>query len=231
MAWWQSLMGGMFGTRGIGFTSERTRRRLVDSLQKKGICKQSVLDAIYNTPRHCFLSDPALTDRAYDDIPLPIGYRQTISQPYVVALMTETLLGESAGIGRVLEIGTGSGYQAAVLSFVAKRVYTVERIRSLFETAKTRLAELGIDNVEHLHGDGYQGWPGRAPYDAIILTSAPEKVPNVLLRQLTSKGHLIAPVGIGDKQRLITIARTDKGYRETCGGAVRFVPMLPGVQT
>ena len=211
---------------GIGFTSDRTRKRFLDRLIAQGIVEPAVLDAFKRIPRHYFVSDPALSSRAYDDIPLPIGHHQTVSQPYVVGLMTKMVLRGASRLGRVLEIGTGSGYQTAVLSCLADKVYTIERIGALLDSAKERLLAMGILNVEYRHGDGYLGWPGRGPFDVILLTSAPPKIPFPLLQQLALKGRLVGPVGTKQQQRLVIADRTSDGFKESRGEAVRFVPML-----
>ena len=211
---------------GIGFTSDRTRQRFIDRLIAQGIVEPAVLDAFKRIPRHYFVPDPALHSRAYDDIPLPIGHHQTVSQPYIVGLMTEMALRGASRLGRVLEIGTGSGYQTAVLSCLADKVYTIERIGALLDSARERLLTMGISNVEYRHGDGYLGWPGRGPYDVILLTSAPPQIPFRLLQQLAVKGRLVGPVGTKQQQRLVIADRTSDGFKESRGEAVRFVPML-----
>ena len=211
---------------GIGFTSDRTRQRFLDRLVAQGIVEPAVLDAFKRIPRHYFVPDPALHSRAYDDIALPIGHHQTVSQPYIVRLMTEMALRGASRVGRVLEIGTGSGYQTAVLSCLADKVYTIERIGELLDSARERLLTMGISNVEYRHGDGYLGWPGRGPYDVILLTSAPPQIPFRLLQQLAVKGRLVGPVGTKHQQRLIIADRTSDGFKESLGEAVRFVPML-----
>lgn len=211
---------------GIGFTSDRTRQRFLDRLIAQGIVEPAVLDAFKRIPRHYFVPDPALHSRAYDDIPLPIGHHQTVSQPYIVGLMTEMALRGASRLGRVLEIGTGSGYQTAVLSCLADKVYTIERIGALLDSARERLLTIGISNVEYCHGDGYLGWPGRGPYDAILLTSAPPQIPFRLLQQLAVNGRLVGPVGTKQQQRLVIADRTSDGFKESRGEAVRFVPML-----
>ena len=211
---------------GIGFTSDRTRQRFIDRLIAQGIVEPAVLDAFKRIPRHYFVPDPALHSRAYDDIPLPIGHHQTVSQPYIVGLMTEMALRGASRLGRVLEIGTGSGYQTAVLSCLADKVYTIERIGALLDSARERLLTMGISNVEYCHGDGYLGWPGRGPYDVILLTSAPPQIPFRLLQQLAVNGRLVGPVGTKQQQRLVIADRTSDGFKESRGEAVRFVPML-----
>src|ERR1700735_5753184 len=190
-----SLSSFMEGPRlsGIGMTSARTRERLVQRLQEQGITDRRVLDRIRNVPRHLFM-DEALATRAYEDTALPIGFGQTISQPYVVARMTEALLSAGA-VEKVLEIGTGCGYQTAVLSPLVKEIYTVERIASLVGRARRALRELKIRNVHFRHDDGNVGWPTRAPFDGMLLTAAPHAVPPALFEQLAVGGRLIAPGG------------------------------------
>jgi protein-L-isoaspartate(D-aspartate) O-methyltransferase len=213
---------------GIGMTSARTRERLVQRLQEQGIADQRVLDRIRNVPRHLFV-DEALATRAYEDTALPIGFGQTISQPYVVARMTEALL--SAGpTGKVLEIGTGCGYQTAVLAPLVKEIYTVERIASLVGRARRALRELKIRNVHFRHDDGNTGWPTRAPFDGILLTAAPHSVPPALFEQLIVGGRLIAPVGPDGRQELIRYTKTETRMQRECLGAVSFVPLLSGLQ-
>ena len=215
--------------RGIGMTSENTRQRLVSRLRSKGIRDERVLEAITATPRHLFV-DEALSSRAYEDSALPIGRGQTISQPYVVALMTQAVLGEE-GLSKVLEIGTGSGYQAAVLAQLVDRVFSVERIQALSRNARELLSRLGINNVNLRHGDGAEGWPERAPFDGIILTAAPQEVPETLLTQLAPGGRLVAPVAGGDgRQQLVRYTRTRDAYVRDILDAVMFVPMLPGAE-
>jgi protein-L-isoaspartate(D-aspartate) O-methyltransferase len=213
---------------GIGMTSARTRERLVQRLQEQGIADPRVLDRIRNVPRHLFV-DEALATRAYEDTALPIGFGQTISQPYVVARMTEALL--AAGpTAKVLEIGTGCGYQTAVLSPLVKEIYTVERIASLVGRARRALRELKIRNVHFRHDDGSVGWPTRAPFDGMLLTAAPHAVPPALFEQLAVGGRLIAPVGPDGRQELIRYTKTETRVQRECLGAVSFVPLLSGLQ-
>ena len=213
--------------KGIGMTSQRTRDRLVRRLQDEGISNMQVLELIRNTPRHIFV-DEALASRSYEDTALPIGHGQTISQPYVVARMTAALL-ESGPMNKVLEVGTGSGYQAAILSPLSGQVYSVERIQPLLEQARMRLGELLLRNVRLKHSDGSWGWPELAPFDAIIATAAPEQVPESLLDQLAIGGRLVMPVGPPGVQDLILLTRTEEGIERKVLDKVSFVPMLGGV--
>jgi protein-L-isoaspartate(D-aspartate) O-methyltransferase len=214
--------------QGIGMTSQRTRDRLVQRLQEEGISNMQVLSVIRNTPRHIFV-DEALASRSYEDTALPIGYGQTISQPYVVARMTAALL-ESGPLQRVLEVGTGSGYQAAVMAPLAGEVFSVERIRPLLEQARQRLSELRLHNVRLKHSDGSWGWPEFAPFDAIIATAAPEQVPESLLAQLAVGGRLVMPVGPQGMQELVLLTRMADGIERQVLDQVSFVPMLGGTQ-
>jgi len=214
---------------GVGMTSQRTRDRLVARLRDKGIENETVLAVIGRTPRHLFM-DEALASRAYEDTSLPIGHGQTISQPFVVARMTEALYsGLTSTRARVLELGTGSGYQAAVLAALVAEVVTVERIRPLLVQAQERFRALGLANIRALHGDGGDGCPSGAPYDGIVLTAAPEVVPAGLFDQLTVGGCLIAPVGQAGQQELIRYRRRGDGVieRETLA-EVSFVPFRGG---
>lgn len=212
--------------RGIGMTSENTRQRLVERVREKGIRDQRVLDALARTPRHLFV-DEALSSRAYEDSALPIGRGQTISQPYVVALMTESVLGDEP-LDKVLEIGTGSGYQAAVLASLARRVFTTERIGELVRTARQRFHRLGLHNIYTRHSDGLLGWPSQAPFDAIVVTAGGE-VPRELLDQLAIGGVLVAPEQSDRFQRLTRTTRTASGFEREDLGSVVFVPLLGGL--
>jgi protein-L-isoaspartate(D-aspartate) O-methyltransferase len=212
--------------RGIGMTSARTRERLVNRLRHKGIGNVAVLNAIRNTPRHLFV-DEALSSRAYEDTALPIGHGQTISQPYVVAWMTAALLGE-ATLKRVLEVGTGCGYQTAVLASLVTEVYTVERVAPLLRSARQRLRHIDIHNVHYKHSDGSWGWPAQAPYDGILVTAAPEEIPSALLEQLAVGGRMVIPVGRAGGQELTLIERTPSDYRRENLGLVSFVPLVGG---
>lgn len=213
--------------RGIGMTSQRTRMRLLDRLQTQGITDKRVLDAIGEVPRHFFV-DEALAHRAYEDTALPIGFNQTLSQPYIVARMTELAL-QNGMPGRVLELGTGSGYQSAVLSRVASEVYSIERIKPLLDKARQRLRTLKARNVRCKHGDGFEGWAEFAPFDVILGAAAPEAVPENLLSQLAPGGVLLLPVG-GSTQKLIQVTLTPDGFTQSIVEDVFFVPMLEGVQ-
>ncbi len=216
-----------FDLVGIGMTSQRTRDRLVSRLRAAGITNEQVLGVIGTVPRHIFI-DEALSHRAYEDTALPIGHGQTISQPYIVALMTQTLL--NVPRERVLEIGTGSGYQAAVLAHLVKRVYTVERIAALIDRAKARFRALKLRNIYVKYDDGNLGWPEQAPLDGIIVTAAARSIPDALLDQLAVGGRMVVPVGDEGTQELRVIDRTDEGFREAHIEYVRFVPLLRGVQ-
>lgn len=210
---------------GIGMTSRRTRERLVARLAEQGIANQDVLDVLRTTPRHLFL-DEAMAHRAYEDIALPIGYQQTLSQPWVVARMTELLLAQGPR-HRVLEIGTGSGYQTAVLAQLVDEVFTVERIKPLQEKARQRLRQLKLRNVRYRHADGHFGWSEAGPFDGILTTAAPETIPEELLQQLAPGGCLVIPVG-STAQHLQVVTRTHEGFDTRIVDAVRFVPLRSG---
>lgn len=212
---------------GIGMTSMRTRQRLITRLMEQGIRDMHVLDVMRATPRHLFL-DEALSHRAYEDTALPIGHNQTLSQPYIVARMTELLLNGKTTLKRVLEVGTGSGYQTSILAPFAERVFSVERIRPLQDKAKIRLRELGFRNVYFKHADGGFGWPEKGPFDAILSAAAPEVLPAELLDQLAVGGRLVIPVG-GARQQLVVVDRHEEGFKEQIVEAVNFVPLLKGV--
>jgi len=211
---------------GIGMTSARTRDRLVQRLREQGIANLAVLERIRNVPRHIFV-DEALGSRAYEDTALPIGYGQTISQPYIVARMTEALL-EAGPADNVLEVGTGCGYQTAVLAPLVGRLYTIERIESLLTRARERLKELDIRNVRFRHGDGTLGWKAHAPYDGILVAAAPLAVPDALIQQLRVGGRLIVPIGPEGEQQLVRLTRRDQRIEREPLGAVAFVPLLGG---
>lgn len=205
-----------------------TCEQLVALLKRKGIKNAAVLRAISNTPRHLFI-ESSLTSSAYEDSALPIAYGQTISQPFVVARMSELLLGNSS-LNRVFEVGTGSGYQAAVLSQLAGEVYSVERIEALHDVAKQRLASLGFVNVHTRCADGSQGWEEHAPYDGIIVTAAIPAVPQILLDQLTDGGRLVIPIGQPGYQELQVITRRGDEFSREVFDPVVFVPLLTGIE-
>lgn len=225
-------MSGRFDLVGIGMTSQRTRNRLVDRLREKGISNEAVLAAIGSVPRHIFI-DEALAHRAYEDTALPIGQGQTISQPFVVALMTQVLAGVPRA--RVLEVGTGSGYQTAILASLMSqgalidKLYTIERLDGLIERARDRLDAMGQRSVRYRHGDGYQGWPEVAPFDGILVTAAPRSVPEALLEQLAVGGRMVVPVGGDSDQALMVYDRTESGIVSETVEQVRFVPLVKGM--
>lgn len=214
---------------GIGMTSQRTRDRMIERIKTQGVLREDVLEVMRFMPRHLFV-DEALSSRAYEDTALPIGFRQTISQPYIVAKMTELLLGDGEKPKKVLEIGSGSGYQAAVLSQLVDQVYTVERIEGLHEKASKRFKKFKLDNIRCLYSDGGWGWPEFGPYDAIMLTAAPEDLPEELIPQLVIGGRIVAPVGTQDGQVLRVYVKTNETQVEqTDLEPVSFVPFLNGV--
>lgn len=213
--------------QGIGMTSARTRDRLINRLKEQRVEDESVLEAMRATPRHIFV-DEALAHRAYEDSALPIGFNQTISQPYIVARMTELLLA-GGPLKKVLEVGTGSGFQTAVLAQLAEQVYSIERILPLQEKAKERLKLLGLKNVAFQHTDGGMGWEARAPFDGILSAAAPEEVPGELLAQLAVGGRMVIPVGGRSGQQLKLIRRvSETGYDTSIVEQVYFVPLLSG---
>lgn len=217
----------MKSIQGIGMTSRRTRERMINRLIEQGITHHKILDAMRNVPRHLFMDD-ALASRSYEDTALPIGYGQTISQPYIVAKMTELLV-DQRHLKNVLEIGTGCGYQTAVLAQLVEHVNTVERIEPLHKQAKNRLWELGIRNVSYLHSDGGWGWDEKAPFDGILVAAAPPEIPKKLLEQMAVGGIMLIPIGkergVQELQRVI---RTESGYEVESLEAVSFVPFLSG---
>jgi len=213
--------------RGIGMTSQGTRDRLVGRLREKGITDQRVLRAVSTVPRHVFV-DEALSSRAYEDSALPIGLSQTISQPWVVARMTEELL-KAGKVEKVLEVGTGSGYQAAILSLLVARVFSVERIEELLKQARRRFHSLGMNNIITRYSDGHIGWASQAPFDGIIVTAAASEIPLELTEQLAEGGVLVLPLERNGEQRLLSIQKTEEGLEETDLGGVIFVPMLSGL--
>ena len=206
-------------------TSQRTRERLIQRLVDQGIGDQQVLDVIRTTPRHLFLEE-AMAHRAYEDVALPIGFQQTLSQPYIVARMTELLLA-GGPLQRVLEIGTGSGYQTAVLAQLVGEVYSVERIKPLQVLARKRMRALKLRNVHMTHADGNLGWPERGPFDGILAAAAPERIPPELLRQLAPGGRLVIPVG-GENQQLQLVVNSAEGLLTEAVESVRFVPLRSG---
>lgn len=214
---------------GIGMTSARTRDRLLRRLKDSGVRDSRVLSAIRNTPRHLFV-DEALASRAYEDVALPIGHGQTISQPFIVALMSQTLIETVEHPGSALEIGTGCGYQAAILSQLFDRVVTIERIRQLHKKSRDRLFDLGYRNVNPLYGDGLKGWEDEGPYDAILMAAAPEQLPGALLEQLKDHGRLIAPVGGRGFQRLVYVERQGDSFPQKVIEHVNFVPTVGGTE-
>ncbi|MET0026802.1 MAG: protein-L-isoaspartate(D-aspartate) O-methyltransferase [Candidatus Thiodiazotropha sp.] len=213
--------------QGIGMTSQRTRERLVQRLRNKGIRNAAVLEALCNTPRHIFV-DEALASRAYEETALPIGHGQTISQPYTVARMTEALI-ENGVPETVLEIGTGSGYQCAILAQLVRRVHSVERIAALMEQARLRFRELGLRNIHLKHSDGGIGLPEYAPYDGILVTAAPSGLPQSLLEQLAVGGRLVLPLQKKHGQVMIRITRTEAGYQQEQLESANFVPLVGGM--
>jgi len=212
---------------GIGMTSQRTRDRLITRLEEKGIRNDRVLEAMRMTPRHLFV-DEALASRAYEDTALPIGHKQTISQPYVVARMTEAIIKD--GIPKkVLEVGTGSGYQGAILAALIKEVYTVERVEPLYQQARRRAMDLGIRNIRFKLSDGAWGWDSYAPYDAIVVTAAPKEIPEALIEQLGENGRLVIPVGkTSEVQDLVLLHKTKDGIKKERLDGVSFVPLIQG---
>lgn len=227
MAWSNVVKYTDAEVSGIGMTSQRTRDRMAERLQAQGIQDRRVLQAMAEVPRHLFM-DEAMASRAYEDVALPIGAGQTISQPYIVAKMTELVV-SVAGVKKVLEVGTGSGYQAAVLSRLIKNVYTCERIRKLLRTAADRFKRLGYDNLETKYTDGSWGWPDEGPFDAIIVTAAPESVPEALFEQLADGGLLVCPVGPQrGEQNLTVVRRIGDEYQVETKEPVKFVPLIRG---
>ncbi len=227
MAWSNVIKYTDAEVSGIGMTSQRTRDRMSERLQAQGIENRRVLQAMAEVPRHLFM-DEAMASRAYEDIALPIGGGQTISQPYIVAKMTELVLSVD-GIKNVLEVGTGSGYQAAILSRLIEKVYTCERIRHLLKSAGERFKRLGYDNLETKYSDGSWGWPEQGPFDAIIVTAAPEFVPEALYEQLADGGLLVCPVGPQrGKQNLTVVRRAGCEFNVETKDSVKFVPLIRG---
>ncbi len=209
-------------------TSQRSRDRLVEQLSDMGIKSEIVLEALRSTPRHIFV-DEALASRAYDNTALPIGYNQTISQPYIVARMTEALL-EAGDLDRVLEIGTGCGYQTAILAQFARRVYSIERIEALLAGARERFHTLSYRNIRAKYGDGNKGWPEHAPFQGILVSAAPAKIPEALMEQLAVGGRIIIPISHSGGQKLLSVVRTRTGFVEKNLDPVSFVPMRTGTE-
>lgn len=218
----------MLDHQGIGMTSRRTKERLISRLKDEGISNIEVLNAIREVPRHLFV-DEALASRAYEDTALPIGHGQTISQPYIVALMTQVLIEHHNPVNYVLEVGTGSGYQTAILSKLVTRVYSVERIKALNQQAQKLLRDIKIRNVKLKHTDGGMGMPEYAPFDGIIVTAAPEGIPLGLVNQLKTGGVMVMPVGTKEEQILIKITKTENDYEKEFIERVSFVPLLGGI--
>jgi len=214
--------------KGSGMTSARTRQRLIERLREQGIDNEEVLEAVAQTPRHIFI-DEALSHRAYEDTALPIGHNQTISQPYIVAKMTQLLM--EVKPKRILELGTGSGYQTVVLSQLVDEIFSIERIRPLLEKAQQRAKLLGVNNVRFFYSDGHSGFPEGGPFDAILSAAAPQEVPSDLKDQLSVGGRMVLPVGDNQSQHLVQIDRHADGFSEKIIEPVMFVPMLDGVKS
>ena len=216
------------GLHGIGMTSQRTRARMIERLREKGVTDEAVLAAMVAVPRHVFVEE-ALAHRAYEDTALPLGSGQTISQPYIVARMIEVLRSGRAGLGKTLEVGAGCGYQAAVLAQLTEEVYAIERLEPLITKAKFNLRQVQEFRVRLKHGDGQLGLPEAAPFDTIILAAAAQRIPPLLLQQLALGGRMMLPLGAGD-QVLCLIERRPEGFVESRMDAVRFVPLLSGIE-
>lgn len=216
------------GARGIGMTSARTRERLISILRDEGIANEAVLERVREVPRHLFV-DEALSSRAYENTVLPIGHGQTISQPFIVARMTEALIEDrELPIPKVLEIGTGCGYQTAVLAGFARHIFGLERINALLKLSRQRLRNLRINNVSLRHADGFDGWPSQAPFQGILVAAAPATVPEALLAQLDDGGRLLIPAGPSGQQSLLRITRHGDEFEREALGAVSFVPLVSG---
>ncbi len=213
---------------GSGLTSKASREKLAENLRNLGIKNNDVINLIMNIPRHLFI-ETALASRAYENISLPIGFKQTISQPYMVAKMTE-LLHESQSMDNVLEIGTGCGYQTSILSMLFKKVTTIERIDSLYNQSKNRLINMGFKNISFILGDGHLGYDKNSPYDAIIVTAAADKMPEKLIQQLTPNGRIVLPLRTNDNQKLVKLKNTKNGMIKKFIEDVVFVPMLEGIE-
>ncbi|MFT5716791.1 MAG: protein-L-isoaspartate(D-aspartate) O-methyltransferase [Oleiphilaceae bacterium] len=222
------MVSNIRSLQGSGMTSQRTRNRLVNRLREQGVVNELVLDVMRSVPRHLFV-DEAISHRAYEDTALPIGYSQTISQPYTVAKMTQCLLANGVA-NSILEIGTGCGYQTAVLASIFPQVYTVERIEALHKQAKQRLSDLEIYNVQLRHTDGNMGWPIQSyQFDRIIMTAACSEVPEALTHQLVNDGIMLLPFDDGNDQTLLQITKTTNGLVSEALEKVSFVPLLPGL--
>ena len=217
-----------FDLQGIGMTSRRTRDRMIKRLREAGIADERVLDTMIAVPRHIFV-DEALAQRAYEDSALPIGHGQTISQPYLVAAMTAAIVGTDPAPRRVLEIGTGSGYQTAILATLVDEVFSIERIGGLVERARQRLRALKLTNVSLKHGDGSLGWPEQATFDAVLVTAGASHVPDAVMDQMADGAHLVIPVGNGDVKELKRLVRAGDAWRQETLDHVRFVPLLKGI--
>jgi protein-L-isoaspartate(D-aspartate) O-methyltransferase len=225
------MIGATRNGIGIGMTSARTRDRLVERLKAEGVSNTAVLERIRAVPRHLFV-DEALASRAYEDTALPIGYGQTISQPYIVATMTEALIdGMKKKLTRVLEVGTGCGYQTAVLAPFAQHIYSVERIAALQQRARSVLAELRITNVSLRHADGWHGWRSQAPFQGILVAAAPEVVPHELCEQLDDGGRLVIPIGERGRQMLLRVTRDGDELKREQLLPVSFVPFVEGTES
>jgi protein-L-isoaspartate(D-aspartate) O-methyltransferase len=214
---------------GIGMTSARTRDRLIERLRAAGIADERILERMRNVPRHLFV-DEALASYAYEDKVLPLGYGQTISQPYIVALMTSGLISGKTKLDKILEIGTGCGYQTAVLAPFVRHIYSVERIRPLLQRAQQTLRQLKINNISLRHADGGHGWRSQAPFDGILVAAAPEQIPRELLEQLDEGGRLVIPAGRRGRQSLLCVTRRGTEFREREITDVSFVPLLEGTE-
>ena len=216
----------MTAREGIGMTSGRTRLRMIENLRREGVTDERVLNAMAEIPRHGFV-DEGIASRAYEDVALPIGHGQTISSPTIVGLMTQLLM-EVSPMGKVLEVGTGCGYQTAVLGKLVKEIYTLERIAPLMDKARRHLRDLRFYNVRYKHADGHAGYPEGAPYDGILMAASATHVPQALKEQLAVGGRMVLPVGTDD-QWLYVVDRTEAGFVEQRRAEVRFVPLLPGL--
>jgi protein-L-isoaspartate(D-aspartate) O-methyltransferase len=222
----EPLLNSDLDFSGVGMTSQRTRNRLIERLLEQGVTDTRILEVIKSTPRHVFV-DEALAHRAYEDTALPIGFNQTISQPYIVARMTEVLLAERP-LENVLEIGTGSGYQAVVLAQLVSKVFTVERISGMLDRAASKFKLLGVRNISHRHADGGMGWPEKGPYDGIIVTASPMRIPEELIAQLNVGGRMVVPLGNGQGQELVLVTRTASEVTTEVLERVKFVPLVSG---